>query len=146
MKFNGTSTFDYFKIPVTNMNRPLRKRKLSSYFYTCPNAKPGIIPYGVGISIDALSCLDYHVTYIQPFVPQTQRPGATLALCNKGAFGNISEEMIIEWMETYRHLGVDKVVTYFLKDLNEAAKNVLLYYSQIGFVELYEFHPALEGM
>ena len=86
------------------------------------------------------------MTYVQPFVPQTQRRGATLALCNKGVFGNISGEMIIEWMETYRYLGVDKVVTYFLKDLNAAAMNVLSYYSQIGFVELYEFHPALEGM
>ena len=84
------------------------------------------------------------MTYIQPFVPQKQQYGTTLALCNKGAYGNIKAELIIEWMETYRYLGVDKVVTYFLKDLNEAAKNVLLYYSHIGFVELYEFHPALE--
>ena len=85
------------------------------------------------------------MTYIQPIVPQIQESGTMLALCNKGAYGNISAELIIEWMETYRYLGVDKVVTYFLKDLNVAAKKVLLYYSDIGFVELYEFHPALEG-
>ena len=147
LKFKGETTFDYIKVPVTVISSPLKKQPLSSYFYECQSAKPGTIPYGVGITVDELDCSeDDHVTYIHPMVPQKQGSGVTMALCNKGAFGSVSPELIIEWMETYKYLGVDKVSTYFLEELNEAAKKVLYYYSSIGFVDLYKFIPAMEGM
>ena len=146
LKGNSTIIYNYFKVPVTVIRSPLPKQRLSSYFYACPNAKPGIIPEGVGITVDSFNCSEDNVVYIQPMVPQKQNSGVTMALCNKGAFGRLSPELIIEWMETYRYLGVDKVSTYFVDELNEAAKKVLFYYSSIGFVDLYKFQPANEGM
>ena len=146
LKFKGKSTFEYFKVPVKVTKSPLKKQTISSYFYACPSTKPGVIPYGVGITVDTLSCSEEdHVTYIQPMVPQKQS-GVTMALCNKVVYGSLRAELVIEWMETYRYLGVDKVVAGFLDDLNDAAKKVLFYYSSIGFVDLYKFQPAMEGM
>ena len=149
LKFKGKSTFDYFKVPVKVTKSPLKKQTISSYFYACPSTKPGVIPYGVGITVDALSCSEEdHVTYmyIQPMVPQKQLSGVTMALCNKVAYGSLRAELIIEWMETYRYLGVDKVVSYFLDELNDAAQKVLFYYSSIGFVDLFKVQFAMEGM
>ena len=146
LKFKGKSTFEYFKVPVKVSKSPLKKQTISTYFYACPSTKPGVIPYGVGITVDALSCSEEdHVTYIQPMVPQKQA-GVTMALCNKVAYGNLSAELIIEWMETYRYLGVDKVVSYFLDELNHYAQKVLFYYSSIGFVDLYKVQFAMDGM
>ena len=75
------------------------------------------------------------MAYIQHVVQQMQKSRTTFALCNNDVYGIISAELIIEWIETYRYLGLDKVVTYVLKDLNVVAKKVLLYYCNIGFVD-----------
>ena len=71
--------------------------------------------------------------------------GVKLALGTQLAYGNISAEIIIEWMETYKYLGVNKVVTYYYKDLNENALKVLKYYHDSEFLDLYYFIPAAEG-
>ena len=61
------------------------------------------------------------------------------------AYGNISAQLIIEWVEAMRYIGVDKIVTYFHKSLNSDALNVLRHYAAEGFVDLSLYEPAKEG-
>ena len=114
--------------------------------FTCLNRKhtDGVIPVGVGIATDAIPCDDDHVTFVKPFLPLAES-GTTLALCTKIAFGSISAEQIIEWMETYKYLGVDKVLTYYVHKINENALKVLEYYASTGILDLYQFEGAGKG-
>ena len=89
------------------------------------------------------SCEETDVTYVKPFHPLIT-PGK-IAIGTKTAFGSINPEQIIEWMETYRYIGVDKVVSYYVKILNADALKVLKYYESIGFLDLIFYEPAAEG-
>ena len=68
-----------------------------------------------------------------------------IVIGSKLAYGNISAELIIEWVEAMKYIGVDKIVTYYLRSLNTDALNVLRYYASEGVVELYFHEPANEG-
>ena len=94
--------------------------------------------------MNGIPCVRDSSSYVKPFVP-LKEPGTKLALGTQLAFGNISAEMIIEWMEAYRSLGVDKVVTFYHKSLNVNALRVLKYYHESEFLDLYYFVPAAEG-
>ena len=117
---------------------------LRTFHVTCPNPRIGAVPDGVSIDILQIPCRSGIHSYITPFYPQRQ-PGTTIALGTKIAYGNISPELIIEWMETYKFLGVDKVVTYYVQDLNPSALQVLQYYAVEGSLDLYLFEPAASG-
>ena len=117
---------------------------LRTFHVTCPNPRIGAVPDGVSIDILQIPCRSGIHSYIAPFYPQRQ-PGTTIALGTKIAYGNISPELIIEWMETYKFLGVDKVVTYYVQDLNPSALQVLQYYAVEGSLDLYLFEPAASG-
>ena len=69
-----------------------------------------------------------------------------IVIGSKLAYGNISAELVIEWIEAMKYIGVDKIVTYYLKSLNTDALNVLRYYASEGFVDLFFHEPANEGM
>ena len=145
LKYDGSSGPVYHRQPVIAKNDLKRPTKLSPFHYSCLNAKPGIIPNGVALTFSPFTCGEEHVVYRKPFVSVSE-PGNKLAICTKAAYGSISAEMIIEWMETYKYLGVDKVITYFLKDLNHNARKVLEYYASTGILDLYYFEPAAAGM
>ena len=118
--------------------------RLTAYHLTCLNVKPGIIPNGIGVTIDNNTCADTQVRYRKPFLPY-QESETKLAVCTKMCYGSRRAELIIEWMETYIYLGVDKVISYFLTDLNNDTKTVLEYYETTGILELYHFEPAASG-
>ena len=145
LKYKIGPRFEYYIQPIQSMERPLGMSILSSYHYTCANPRPGVIPDGVAITFDNYTCSEDHVTYRKPFLP-LREPVNKLALCTKMCYGKRSAEMLIDWMETYKYLGVDKVVSYFLKDLNSEAKQVLEYYASTGTLDLYLFEPAAAGM
>ena len=77
------------------------------------------------------------ISYVKPYIPLKQKDGS-LVIGTKVAHTNLNAEMIISWMETYKYLGVDKVVTYRLKNLNAAASKVLDYYATIGILDVYD--------
>ena len=116
-----------------------------SFYVACANERHSgsIIPKGVAITIDNYTCSEDHVTYVRPFLP-TREP-YKIAIGTKTSFGTIDPELIIEWMEAYKYLGVNKVVTYFLKSLNDDAFKVLSYYASTGFLDLTFYEPANEG-
>ena len=118
--------------------------RLVAYHLTCINVKPCIVPDGIGITIDNNTCANTQVRYRKPFLPYREKE-TKLAICTKMCYGNRSAELIIEWMETYIYLGVDKVISYFMTDLNNDTKTVLEYYATTGILELYHFEPAASG-
>ena len=97
----------------------------------------------VAVTADNFSCEEKDVSYVKPFHPLIT-PGK-IAIGTKTAFGSINPEQIIEWMETYRYIGVDKVVSYYVKILNADALKVLKYYESTGFLDLTFYEPAAEG-
>ena len=83
------------------------------------------------------------MTCVKPF--QTLKTPGQIAIGTKTAFGSINSEQIIEWMETYKYIGVDKVVSYYMKILNADALKVLKYYESTGYLDLTFYEPAAEG-
>ena len=119
---------------------------IMSFHVTCSNIRYSLNkrPYTVGLTVDRIPCEKENFLYVKPILP-LKEPGVKLALGTKLAYLNISAEMIIEWMETYKYLGVDKIITYYYKDINENALKVLKYYHDSKFLDLYYFIPAAEG-
>ena len=105
---------------------------------------PGHIPVGLSIILPSnVTCTENHVTYIEPYFPVNEPE--KIVIGSKLAYGNISAEFIIEWIEAMKYIGVDKIVTYYLRTLNTDARNVLLHYASEGIVDLYFHEPANEG-
>ena len=123
-----TSSQKYFHVLKPNVTR---------FHLTCPNVThhKGRVPNGVAVTIDNKTCSESDVTYVEPFFPL--REPNKIALSPKTVYGTIDAEIIIEWMEAYKYLGVDKVVSYALK--------VLKYYASTGILDLYFFEPAYES-
>ena len=131
---------------------PLKKRLFSvaaslwTYYLACPNElrSEGLIPVGAAVALGTNTCNETSVTYVEPYFPLKEAT-KKIAIGTKTAFANMSAELIIEWMEAYKYLGVDKVVTYYLKNLNKDALKVLEYYESTGIMDLFFYEPALEG-
>ena len=102
-----------------------------------------IIPLGAAVTVANYTCSESHVSYVGPFFP-LKEPNK-IALGTKTAYANIDAEMIIEWMETYKYLGVDKVLTYYMESINSDAFDVLQYYASTGILDLFYYEPANEG-
>ena len=145
-KYKRNNVTDYLNQPIINTHHPVPQGDLTATHYTCnnPNIELKVIPDGVGLTTSKHTCDEIFVTYLRPYLP-LREPGITLALSSKAAYGNISAEMIIEWMETYKYLGVDKIVTHYLWTINKHALNVLKYYSSTGILDLYAHEPANSG-
>ena len=131
-----TSSQKYFHVLKPNVTR---------FHLTCPNVThhKGRVPNGVAVTIDNKTCSESDVTYVEPFFPL--REPNKIALSPKTVYGTIDAEIIIEWMEAYKYLGVDKVVSYYMDSINNDALKVLKYYASTGILDLYFFEPAYES-
>ena len=118
---------------------------ISTFYMACPNVLHSykIVPIGVAITVENGSCSGDNVTYVQPYFP-LKHPNK-IAIGTKTSFANISAELIVEWMEAYKYLGVDKVVTYYISSINADALKVLRYYASTGLLDLSYYEPAAEG-
>ena len=141
LKYVNETGNGYVRVPTKFAYRRNVVTKLSTCHYTCLNPTPGVVPDGVAITSKNYTCSEEDVTYRKPDLPLREM-GEKLALSAKIAYGSRSAELIIEFVEVYRYLGVDKIVVYFLEDLNEDAKKVLGYYASTGIVDAYFFVPA----
>ena len=152
-KYNLTCCFKYpsdggdiFHSATPSIQRYYHiKTRLWSYYLACPNKlrSDGFIPTGAAVTVGNYSCGENDVTYIEPYFPYKEPD--KIAIGTKTAFANISAELIIEWMEAYKYLGVDKVVSYYLKNINKDALKVLEYYESTGILDFFYYEPALEG-
>ena len=104
----------------------------------------GLIPVGLALTLFSnITCSVNHVTFVQPYFPFKEPE--KIVIGSKFAYGNISAELIIEWIEAMKYIGVDKIVTYYLRTLNAGALNVLQHYASEGIVDLYFHELANEG-
>ena len=136
VKTRVLSTFMYIK----------SRLNLGLYHFICPNIRHhlGYTPAGVAITVDRHSCSENEVVFIKPY-HTLREPGNKLVIGTKLAYADLSAEMVIEWMEAYRYLGVDKVVAYYVSDLNENALKVLQFYASTGILDLYFYQPSWSG-
>ena len=144
-KYKVSERVEQIRQQTTFIRIPYSKDTILAVHFTCYNPKMGIIPNGVALAVDEWPCDERHVTYVRPFLP-LKEPGLTLAVSTKAAYGKVSAEQIIEWMETYKYLGVDKIVTHYFKDINENALKVLKYYAITGELDLYRHKLAASGI
>ena len=122
------------------------KAKLQVFHLTCKNPVQvsHIFPETVSLSLSPVVCVNSSSSYVKTLM-SFKEPGTKLAIGTQIVYGNINADHIIDWMETYRHLGVDKVISYYYKLTNNRALKVLQYYHRSGFVDLYRYEPAGEG-
>ena len=122
------------------------RMKIGLYYFVCPNTRHylGHTPAGVAITVAGMPCTENEVVFIEPY-HTLREPGRKLVIGTKLAFADLSAEMVIEWMEAYRYLGVDKVVAYYVSDLNENAVKVLKFYASTGILDLYFYQPSWSG-
>ena len=132
--------------------KPYKTRRFQSFsvvwslHVTCPNVRylQNAIPTGVSLAVGNHNCTKSEVNYIKPHLPLREAQ-AKVAIATKIAYGNISTELIIEWMEWYKLLEVDKVMAFYLKSLNEKSLKVLQYYASTGVLDLHLYEPAASG-
>ena len=143
-KFEGST--DIIETDIISRVRHRSDCKVRTCHFTCRNIwhKHRNIPDGVGLSLRSLSCNTDAIDFKEISRP-LKEVEPKVALTTQVAFASLSAELIIEWLETYKYLGVDKVISYYYQDLNANALKVLQYYHRIGFVELYRYEPAAEG-
>ena len=138
---------DIIQTPIMNLTTHFRVTNVTTFHLTCRNIwnKFRDLPDRVGLSLSNESCSKDIVAFKEIYKPLKEVNTTSLVLTTQVVFGTISAELIIEWMEAYKYLGVDKVISYYYSSLNENALKVLKYYRQSGFVDLYKFIPAAEG-
>ena len=75
-----------------------------NFYLACPITRfiSNIIPEGVAITTDLFSCSEKQVIYVLPYLP-AKEPNK-MAIGTKTAFGDVSAEQIIEWVEAYRYV------------------------------------------
>lgn len=105
------------------------------FFCNVPRVLYGTKVKGSSISLPWEQCLGKKFMAVE-FL--NEQPDQSFAVCAKIAYGGLSAQRLIEWLEIQKYIGVDKVLLYFY-NLNEEAMRVLLSYNRDGFVELLPF-------
>ena len=101
-------------------------------------------PVGVTLTYDIDNCpMDISnyatVQYTRPCLLEV-----CIAICAKIAYGYVNAEMVVEWMEYHRHMGVSHVVV-FTFNLTADALTVLKFYEKQDFVEVLPFDFPAKG-
>ena len=137
---------DIIQTSVLGVTQHWAHVSVQTFHCTCHNIwhKSRNIPDGVALSLKQLTCNDDTAAYKTIYKP-LKEADTTVVLTSQVTYSNISAELIIEWMEAYKYLGVDKVISYYFRNINQQALNVLQYYYKSGFVDLYQYIPAAEG-
>lgn len=111
------------------------------FFCYVPNDIYGTKMKGVTISLPSENCLNKKFSAIEYMIKQ---PRDSLAVCAKIAYGTLSAQRLIEWLEIQKYIGVDQALVYYY-NLNKEAMDVLLQYYREGFADLRPFdYPMSE--
>ncbi|KAL4231491.1 hypothetical protein ACF0H5_009069 [Mactra antiquata] len=111
----------------------------------CPN--PVTLRYSLGIIGITVSnqCPLNREYYTQPQRPIMTKPGDTLALCGKIIYGDVDINLLIEWVEYNKHMGVDKIL-FYTYNVTPSVSKVLKYYENIGLISLLPYKMPYEGI
>ena len=136
------------KIPVTRKSMFLN-HSLTAVQVFCEAEKNAQLkintrPVGVTLTYD----IDVCPTDISNYATvQYTRPcllEVCMAICTKIAYGYLNPEMVVEWMEYYKYMGVNHVVV-FTFNLAADALTVLKFYEKQDFVEVLPFDFPAKG-
>ncbi|KAL4233243.1 hypothetical protein ACF0H5_007927 [Mactra antiquata] len=116
-----------------------RSGNLPATQYTCPIKGPLINVLGVKLEFGRSKCPRDRTLYQKVEIP-LQHANESIGLCSKIVYGNIDAKLLVDWMEFYREMNVDKVFM-FTYNLTRQVETILDYYSSIGFLErrLYDY-------
>lgn len=112
------------------------------FFCNVPRVLYGIKVKGSTVSLPQEQCMNKKFMAVEFLNQQLED---SFAICAKIAYGGLSAQRLIEWLEIQKYIGVDKVLVYFY-NLNEEAMRVLLKYNRDGFVELLPFDYPEAGI
>ena len=146
LMYENQGNLEVIQQNVSQLRLHPSKTAVMSFHIVCPNVhySVGGVPLAVVLSWKGLRCDNTEDRYIKVEFP-CKEPGFKVAIGTQISYKNISAELIIEWLEAYKILQVDKVVSYYHRTINQDALNALTYYHNIGFVDLYEFILPAEG-
>ncbi|CAC5419168.1 unnamed protein product [Mytilus coruscus] len=100
--------------------------------FTCPISMESKSIEGVSIITDYnRTCHKESKYYIPVQIPLQ----GELAVCTTVLYGSLAAELLLEWFEVQRIVGVEKTVTYTFA-LNKDAMKICEYYESIGFTVL----------
>ncbi|XP_053390443.1 uncharacterized protein LOC128553331 [Mercenaria mercenaria] len=114
-----------------------KKSRLPATQFTCPIRGPLIDVRGITLEFSKKKCPRDESVYIKPFLPKVQ-PKHSFAICVKIVYGNIDMKLLVDWMEFYREMKVDKVFM-FTYNLTNNIETVLQHYTNIGFLDRRHF-------
>ena len=112
--------------------------------YVCPIVVESNLIKLASVVLGNKECPADSKYYVRLNIGPTER-NSNLAICTKLTYDSVDPIPIVEWFETQRILGVDKVATYPYR-LNAHALKVLKYYESVGFLDIiYGFYLPEEG-
>lgn len=107
--------------------------------FSCPTHGGSLIHIkGVALVSAKKDCPTNASEYIKPFIPNVQVKTHSFAICLKILYGNVDNKLLIDWIEYYREMEVDKIVM-FLYNISTHTQHIVTHYTQIGIVEARTF-------
>lgn len=93
---------------------------------------------GVTLQFAKKNCTNNLSEYIKPLIPKLQTKNNSFAICLKILYGRIDDDNLINWIEYYREMQVDKIFM-FTYNITNRTQAILEHYYQLGLVEWRHF-------
>ena len=124
LAYNDNGNITYERVYPTRTRTFMISSAIWSVHVTCINTRhERMVPDGAALTLSTYNCSRNHVRYMAPYFPLREAT-EKVAIGTKTAYGNISAELIIEWMEAWRYIGVDKVLSS-LNVINILSQSIL---------------------
>ena len=139
-RFKCCYLWDNGKIIPALANKTYYKKgsRLSALQYRCPfgGNREGL--KGVSLEFSRSVCPGKNRTSYQVPYFTSKQSKDSVALCAKIVYGNVSSQLLIDWLEYYKEMKVSKIVM-FTYNVSAITQTILRYYEETGFVETHPF-------
>ena len=114
LAYNDHGSLTFKKVFPSKTRGFIVSSAIWSVHVTCFNTRheEKMVPIGAALTVTGYNCSRDHVRYVSPYFPLREATEKKVAIGTKTSYGNISAELIIEWMEAWKYIGVDKVPTF----------------------------------
>lgn len=114
-----------------------KKSRLQAAQFTCPIKGPLIDVKGVTLEFNGKQCPTEEGVYIKPYLPKVQM-NKSFAICVIIVYGIVDMRLLVDWLEFYREMKVDKVFMYTY-NLADNIEKIINHYVSIGFLDRRQF-------
>ncbi|KAL4216696.1 hypothetical protein ACF0H5_024419 [Mactra antiquata] len=132
---NSGDLIEYHEPPIVQG----RQFALSESLVTCPIKSRLQDINGVVLQLNRGECPASKKLYIKVTAPIKPRNNESFAICLKILYGHVDVRLLVEWLEYYRLIGVDKIFMHIF-DLSQEVWDVLRQYTKVGFVETRQYN------